>query len=168
VLRDERDLKLALVVLLLGIVLQALLAIVQARTGTSLGLEFLGESRSFLSQQLLTFEHHRAPGTLLHPNMLAAYLDMILFVGIAPLLVLRLTVRMIPVAFASMLGVAGLIITLSRGGWLAFVVASAVLFALIYILVPPRRLLVLGLSLSAVMAIALAAVLPTVVHERLV
>ena len=167
-LRDERDLKLALGVLLAGLVLQSALALTQARLGTSLGLEVLGENRNLVSQQLLTSKFNRTAGTLLHPNMLACYLNLLLFTGIAQLLVLRPTMRTVLTLLVSGLGVSALIVTLSRGGWIAFAAGYAVLSVLIYIHVPARRVLLVSLSLALLVAIGSAAVLPTVVHERLV
>jgi O-antigen ligase len=75
----------------------------------------------------------RASGTYICPNNLAGFLEMILPIGFAYTLTSRFkpTTRVF-VGYASIVMLAGLALTLSRGGWLAAGLALAVLFAILF------------------------------------
>ncbi len=75
---------------------------------------------------------HRAAGTYINPNHLAGFLEMILPVS----LVWTFASRAKPVAkvilgYASLVLLAGIVVTMSRGGWVSVCVALAVLFVVL-------------------------------------
>lgn len=75
---------------------------------------------------------HRGSGTYISPNNLAGFLEMILPLGLATLLVSRAKpVMKILVAYASLMILGGIAVTLSRGGWAATGVALLALFSVL-------------------------------------
>lgn len=131
-IRVTSDTVYVFVALLLGLCLQCALGIYQAWSGQPLGLWFLGESpevREFALDIGLVARPH---GTLGHPNDYAMYLEILL-----PLAFTLLFSQIIPlykflIGLAFCLGVVSLVLSLSRGGWLGFGLATVVvLFFLI-------------------------------------
>ena len=149
VIRNERDLKFALVVILGGMALESVLMVVQWKTGSALGLQVLGESERVMEDIYGGFQVVRPAGTLLHPNMLAFYLNLILFTAIALLLGLKASRVTLPVAAVAALGFAALILTLSRGGWASFTAGALLMAVLLLRRMPRRRAMVVGISVVA-------------------
>jgi len=167
IVRTEGELKFALAVLMAGLVLQSVLVFTQTTLGTSLGLEILGENPELMSEPLAAARYSRAGGTLLHPNMLANYLNLLLFLGLAVVLVRGLELRLLPLALATAMGVSALVLTLSRGGWIAFVVGYLALAGFVVRRIPERRHVVVLATVAAVFLVVLSIVLPTPVNARL-
>lgn len=117
-LRERRELTLVLACLALNVGLQGAIAVAQHLTDSNLGLDFFGATkgmRDYASLAALS----RAGGTLGHPNSLALFLDLLLPLTFSLLfLPWRFPVRL-GLAFLLLLGLAGLVVTLSRGGMLA-------------------------------------------------
>ncbi len=75
---------------------------------------------------------HRGSGTYISPNNLAGFLEMVLPLGLATLLVSRAKpVMKIFVAYASVVILGGIAVTLSRGGWIATGVTLLALFGVL-------------------------------------
>ncbi|MBC8095734.1 MAG: O-antigen ligase family protein [Akkermansiaceae bacterium] len=75
---------------------------------------------------------HRASGTYISPNNLAGFLEMILPLALASLLVSRAKpVLKIFVAYASLVILGGIAVTLSRGSWIAVGVVLLALFGML-------------------------------------
>ena len=102
---------------------------------------------SYAVAQLLTHSNHvwnlispypgRASGTYISPNNLAGFLEMLLPLAVAYLLVGRMSVVLrILLAYAALIIGAGLAVTLSRGGWIA---AAVGLLALLFTLAGHRN-----------------------------
>ena len=131
-LRDVKDIRFIAWALLATLAFESTIAILQMITGRSLGLSFLGEFQVRMSHGM---RFNRVGGTLGHPNKLAMYLELLL-----PLCAglfyssNKLRDRFIA-AGAFSLGVIALIMTGSRGAWIAFFVSIALF---VYILIRKR------------------------------
>jgi len=128
--RDRPLLRGIVAVLLLSGIFQALLGLGQYLSGSSLGLDIFGESKTFMEMRAGTELVSRVAGTFGHPNNLSAYLTMLLMVNLALLFAdidLRWKLILLPVL--ALLGLANLL-TLSRGGWLATSIGAYVTLAL--------------------------------------
>lgn len=114
-IRTETDIKWLIWALLLGVLVQGVLGTFQGISGRPLGLTFIGEpSQLYFGRSL---------GTVGHPNSYAAYLATMLPTAFA---VLFLNVRWLDRALVGVIlcfGALGLLFSLSRSGWLGFVVA---------------------------------------------
>lgn len=76
--------------------------------------------------------HHRGSGTYICPNHLAGFLEMILPLGLAWLLVSRAKpLTKVFIGYASLVILVGIAVSVSRGGWLATAIALSVLFAVL-------------------------------------
>jgi putative inorganic carbon (HCO3(-)) transporter len=97
---------------------QGVLALGQHFTGSTLGLEFFGAAQGLQSAaglETLT----RVGGTLGHPNSLALFFDLLLPLSFSLLFCPMERWAKLLVVLAMILGVAGLVVTLSRGGTMA-------------------------------------------------
>jgi O-antigen ligase len=75
---------------------------------------------------------HRGSGTYINPNHLAGFLEMILPVGVAYALAGRVKpVTRILLGYASLAIVAGIAVTLSRGGWISTAGSLLILFGIL-------------------------------------
>ena len=167
VIRDERDLKFALVIIFLTLAAESVLVFVQRITGSNVGLMAFGESRRLMVQMQGFYLEPRPAGTLLHPNMMAIYINLVLFMGIAFLLALKPSWKLLPVAVAVGMGFLALLFTLSRGGWVCFAVGYLAMAAFLFVYKPRRRQLVVWLTILAVVLAVAAVSVPTLVRTRL-
>jgi O-antigen ligase len=79
--------------------------------------------------QYLTPYKHRGTGTYICPNHLAGFLEMLLPLGLAYTLVGRLKpVTKVFIGYAALVILAGIAVSLSRGGWISTLLALLVLF----------------------------------------
>jgi O-antigen ligase len=77
---------------------------------------------------------HRGSGTFISPNSLAGFLEMILPLGLAWLLVSRARpVMKILVAYASFVILAGIAVTVSRGAWFSVCLVLVAFFAILFL-----------------------------------
>jgi O-antigen ligase len=125
-LKDERQLRTVLFFLSAGVVAQALLALYQYKTGRSLGLKVFGEQA--LVQQYLGYMTSRATGTIGHPNILAYYFEILLPLLFALFLVEERKLVQSWYFLAVVMGVLGLLITLSRAGWITVPISFTLVF----------------------------------------
>jgi putative inorganic carbon (HCO3(-)) transporter len=112
--------------LLLTGLLQAVLGVLQYLTGSSLGLTFFGEAQSILAGPVGGEFISRVAGTIGHPNNLAGYLNMVIQINLALLFapIARFYKKLLLPLLA--LTAITLILTFSRGGWLAMGLGGAV------------------------------------------
>jgi len=128
-LRDVSDVRFVVWALLATVALEGTVAIAQMITGKTLGLSFLGEYPVRLQYGM---RYVRAAGTLGHPNKLAMYLEIILPLAAGLFYSSKTQRDRIIAAIIFGVGVTALILTSSRGGWIAFFV-SIILFIFIII-----------------------------------
>jgi putative inorganic carbon (HCO3(-)) transporter len=125
--RTKRDLQTILVALFVAVWVQGIIAVGQGETGSSLGLEFFGETTKLEVQQgpaPLT----RVGGTIGHPNELARFFDLILPLGVSLLFCpLRWRTRLL-LGTAVACGLLGLALTLSRSGLVVTAAACLLIF----------------------------------------
>lgn len=117
-IENETDVKWVMRALILGVLFQGALGIYQWVAGSPLGISFLGEPTQLY--------YGRSMGTIGNPNGYGLYLAATMPIGIALLFtdISRLYKALASLAlFAAILG---LVFSLSRGGWLGFLVALIV------------------------------------------
>ncbi len=101
---------------------------------------------------------HRGTGTFINPNNLAGFLEMVLPLGLAYLLAGRVKpVTRVLIGYASLVMLAGVGVTLSRGGLIA---TAAMLLAFFGLLVPRRTFRVQALALLILLAVGAAYLAP--------
>jgi O-antigen ligase len=123
-IRQVRELRLVLVLLILTGVIQAVIAVGQNLTGSSLGLEFAG-ARQFIAGYLGLLTLTRVTGTLGHPSALSEYFDLILPLSFA-MLFLPMSRRLrVWLSLAIFIEFMGLGMSYSRGGIFWTVMATA-------------------------------------------
>jgi len=116
--RTRSDVLFVVTFLLLGLGLEGL---------TMALLWFAGESLSLPGLTALVGPEGRVGGTIGSPNIAAGYLALFLGTALGVLLGSARRSLKILAACAALLGTLGLVVTLSRGGWLAFAVCCAVI-----------------------------------------
>lgn len=117
--------------LCLGILAEGVLAFAQYFLGSTLGLGVLGEARhSLVFEEIGSSELMRVGGTRVHPNALASFLVPMLSIVLALWLAGRRWWTRALAALAFTVGLATLVLTFSRGGWLSFVLVAPVVVAL--------------------------------------
>lgn len=129
-----------LAALIAGMALQASTGILQGLFKINLGLQELGEATQETIQitSVATYagggdSGFRINGLLGHPNLLAAYLSMLLPICIALLFSRIPSKAKIPLGGVTAMGLLALMMTLSRTGWLTFGVAFALLYGLSFV-----------------------------------
>jgi putative inorganic carbon (HCO3(-)) transporter len=125
--RDEQKINLFLLGLSVGVVLEALLAVIQYKTGKSLGLGVFGEGA--IVTQNIGHSASRATGTIGHPNQLAYFFEILIPVMLAMALAHRNRILRWIFLGGFIAGVVGILTTLSRAGWLTLPVTLAIVIA---------------------------------------
>ena len=150
--REEKQINLFLLGLATGVVLEAAFAAIQYKTGKSLGLGFLGEDA--LVKQNIGHTASRATGTIGHPNQLAYFFEILIPVMLAMALSHRQRMMRWAGMLAFVAGVAGILTTLSRAGWLTLPVSVTIVFAGVV----GHRIISLrgGLIITAALAVCIA------------
>ena len=158
-LQERRFLLAVVAALLVSGVFQSLIGIGQHVSGGTLGLSFFGEAKTFMEMRAGDFLVSRVSGTMGHPNNLAGFLSMILPLNLA-LLFAPLSRRFkIGLVMLLILMITAVILTLSRGGWLAFVLGSLITLALCL----SRRYRRKALSLILAVTLAVTFLVATVI-----
>lgn len=153
-IRELKDLRLVIMLLAGTATLQAILALAQHLTGSALGLDFFGATKTlygFTGLETLT----RVGGLVGHPNQLALFFDLVLPLSVSLLfLPMRAGIKFLLLATV-FLEVLALGVTYSRGG----IVSSILAIVIILLFHWSKRI---GL-VRAICAILFAAVLSLVV-----
>ena len=133
------DTRFVLRVLVVAVLLEAAIAGLQYTTGSNLGLSVLGEQK--IVEERINFEiQERATGTIGHANALANFFEITVPLMLALFCAARgaLDRAMFLIAFAA--GLAGLLLTFSRAGWLTLPLTLPLVLIAMY----GRRLLQFG------------------------
>ncbi len=125
-LREEKYLRILLFFFTVGVFSQAVLAIIQYKTGLALGLKFLGEQT--IVGQRLGGMLSRATGTIGHPNNLAYYFEMLLPLNLALLMVEKKKSLKVWYFITFTLGLLGILTTLSRAAWITLPISLPLVF----------------------------------------
>ncbi len=129
-LQNRRLLMAVFIALLAGGALQAFLGLGQYISGGTLGLGFFGEAKTFMQMRAGEYLVSRVSGTFGHPNNLAGFLSMILPLNLALLFAPLRRRFKVTLALLLVLLTTVLVLTLSRGGWLAFIVGGLITLSL--------------------------------------
>lgn len=121
--QDNNRFQFVVILLIAGLFSESMIAILQRLTGTTLNLKIFGSAGSAAMQQIGFDSVFRVGGTLGGPNALAWYLDFLLPVGFALLFFRMRSLLRIMLISVLVAGSASLIITLSRGGWMGFLIS---------------------------------------------
>lgn len=110
--------------LMFGLIFQSGVGLYQYATKSHLGLDFVGETGSGTLDQLKrdsvrTIRAFRAGAFMNHPNIFGIYLGALLPMAVAGFLLRRSNLQKFFFLGAAMLGMAALITTMSRSGWLS-------------------------------------------------
>lgn len=163
--QTRRDVTFVLRMLLIGLVLEAGIMIGLKISGQDIEIPGLPGHTLLASglegEQDLT----RLGGTFVSPNVAGSYFSVMLTIGIGLLLIARLRARYKVTLWVSVgLALIALLITYSRGGWLALFCSTVLLcFAAWRLLRPRRRLIVIGV----VAALFVSLLFDTPVSRRL-
>jgi putative inorganic carbon (hco3(-)) transporter len=114
----------------MGVILQALIAFYQYKTGHTLGLGVFGEKT--LIEQDIGYVANRATGTIGHPNILAYFFEILIPCMFAMLVVERSFFLKLWYGCCVFLGVIGLFTTLSRAAWLTLPFSMGVVFLVLF------------------------------------
>jgi O-antigen ligase len=148
--------------LALAVMLQSGVGLVQYATHKHFGLDLLGETAAGTLDQLAvdsvrTEKAFRVGAFMQHPNIFGAFLAVLLPVLIAVFLIQLGKGWRVFFLFCAGLGMASLIATLSRSGWVSFALAGALLMFLMIMHKGLRRrsLLAAGVAMAALGIVAL-------------
>jgi O-antigen ligase len=172
--RQPAQFRTAIVAIIVGVCLQAAIALLQYTLGHQLGLHVLGEATDADIKALAeaTFTSgdlkYRPDGIMGHSNLLACYLALYLPVAIALLLTpVSRTLKALAVT-ALVLGQPALVLTLSRTGWIDFLVALVLVLCLGAVHpVSRRRFVGTRLAIVAVTVVVGVAMSPAIIYRIL-
>ncbi len=126
-IRGKSDLKVVAWALIASVAFEGFIAALQTIKGGTVGLAFLGEA---YLPEIDRSKLWRVMGTLGHPNRLAMYLEMLLPLCFGMfLLEKRIKLKMTAISVFG-LGFVALIMTGSRGAWIAFIFGMLIFFIL--------------------------------------
>ncbi|MBI4698538.1 MAG: O-antigen ligase family protein, partial [Nitrospirae bacterium] len=125
-LKDEKHIRIFIFFLSAGVLVEGILAVVQYKTNTSLGLQIFGEER--LVEQNLGYMVSRATGTIGHPNALGYYFEILIPLVFAMFLVERKRLYQRWYLIVLIFSLAGILTTLSRGAWITLPISLAMVF----------------------------------------
>jgi putative inorganic carbon (HCO3(-)) transporter len=146
-IRDRRMVYFIIAALLLTGVMQSVLGLAQYMTGASLGLDIFGETKSYNPIKAGVELVSRVSGTFGHPNSLAGYLGTLVLINLA-LFCAPVSRRLkVGLVLPFLLISTTLILTYSRGGWLALGLGGAVTLYLCFLRRSGSRLVSLILAM---------------------
>jgi len=123
--------------LMIAVALQSIVALLQYTLNLNLGAQILGEvteaAAEYTSQATYGLDAqgftYRVGGLIGHPNLLAMFLAMLMPIGISILFSEIRPLYKFLIAITLMMGIVALVLTLSRSGWIAFMLAFVTLMA---------------------------------------
>lgn len=167
--REIRDIRLVVIVLIASMVVQGIIAVGQHLTHSALGLEFFGaferSGQKWGGHQgvaALT----RVGGTFGHPNQLALFFDLLIPLGLSLIFIPRRAVVKCLLLTAVGMGLAGLAVTLSRGGLIAVGIGTVVILLLRWATPLGMVRSALALSLIGSLLLAMLLLIPNPVQRR--
>ncbi|HEY3277435.1 MAG TPA: O-antigen ligase family protein [Syntrophorhabdaceae bacterium] len=125
-LKDRSQVDTFLLTLSAGVVIETAIAMYQYYTGHTLGLSALGERE--LGTLEVWYAGSRASGTIGHANILAYYFEILIPLMFAMFLGEERPLRKIWYSFVTIVGLVGIMTTLSRGGWMSLPLPLALVF----------------------------------------
>lgn len=152
------------VTLSICVFLEFLLAFYQYKTGRLFGLYAFGETRHEFGVGYL---QARASGTFSHANGLAYFFELLLPLVFAMVIVEENKLLKLWYTFAFLFGFFGMVITLSRGGWLASAISLPIVFFLLYRKRITEQKYIVSLFFGLVAVIVLAFIFYPTIAKRL-
>jgi len=128
---SKRDVKIILFTLLVGLFCESLLGIIQYLRGETFGMALLGESKELVNLEGFKAPISRVMGTLGHPNSFATYLGFFIPLSASVILAPIKIKYKVLCGLVSLLAISTLILTLSRGGWLGFIISIIMLISFV-------------------------------------
>jgi len=153
-----------IVTLSICVFLEFLLAFYQYKTGRLLGLYAFGETRYEFGVGYL---QSRVSGTFSHANGLAYFFELLLPLIFAMILVEENKMLKLWYIITFIFGIYGLVITLSRGGWLATAVSLPIVFILLFRKRITEKRFILSLFFGLVAVIILGVIFYPTIARRL-
>jgi hypothetical protein len=155
--KSGKDMRWILLFLLAGLGLESGIALMQKAAGSSLNLRILGGGTVDQFQAIGGGNVYRMGGTLGNSNSLAWYLDFILPIPLAILVFAKQRgIRMLAL-FCFLGGLATLLFTFSRGGWISFFAGAVIVVAFRLKNAPIIQKIYLGVIVLLALAILLTA-----------
>jgi len=156
----------------LGVTLQSVVALIQYFTRAHLGLDLLGETgtvaiRNLESTSVQGEKVFRVGGFLSHPNLLGIFLAALIPVAIAAFLLRLGKVHKLFFLGTAALGMAALVATLSRSGWLSFAAAFTLLMALMILHRGLRRRSMLAAAAATLTLLVVSAIFAPQIIARI-
>lgn len=166
--RSHVSLRMILHVILIGLILEGVIGIAQFVTGSTLNLTILGGHPNEVMHQAVDGGLSRVGGTLGGPNAFAWYLDFLLPIPLAVILLGRGKRSLFLNTAALLFGCTALFMTLSRGGWVGMLVSGLIVLAyLVTRLNPVKRFYtILIMILIACIAVILIFSIANPVRDR--
>ena len=131
-LRNENQMRVFIFFISVGVLIEAILAIIQYQTGSTLGLEILGEEQLVAQRLALGYMVSRATGTIGHPNALGYYFEILIPVICALIFVEEKRLLRYWYLIVLAFGFFGILATLSRGAWITLPVSIPLVFFILY------------------------------------
>jgi O-antigen ligase len=167
-INGKKDIEWILGGIILGIFFEAILGIYQGIVGHPAGLFFLGENQSVRQQILDQITSNRVQGTLGHPNSFSIYVTTGLPFLLAWFFITKNTITRLLCGAIFLIGATSLIFSLSRSGWIEFLIISAIgLMAAVYLKRIKMRYAVLLALLASLVLMGLVFFGPDVILLRL-
>ena len=159
--------------LMLGVLIQSGFSAVSYATGSQFGLDFLGEETEDNVEELGAatlkgdFAIRRPGGLMGHPNQFAGYLALILPLGVG-LLFSPISLRLKSLFVCTLLaGQVGLLLTLSRSGWICFAMGLVSTLVLSFLHRSSRRRYLIARAVVIVLVGAMALAASPLILERI-
>ena len=127
---NQEDIRLIVMVLLVGLFMESVIASLQMLKGGPLGLSIIGEYDELTEITLGSATTYRVGATLRNSNIFSKYLTVLLPVSMSLFLCFRRFRYKLVLAGITVLGVMALVMTLTRSGWIGFAVSLMVVFIL--------------------------------------
>jgi len=129
-LKNEKQIRLFVLFLLIGFLMEGIIAFTQYWTDKPLGLARFGEGE--LITQDVGYTISRAGGTIGHPNILAYYLEILLPLIFSLMLVERnFRIRLYLMGTLG-IGLVALVATLSRAGWVTIPISFCIVLLVLF------------------------------------
>ena len=161
--------------LMISVALQSIIALLQYSLNLNLGAQILGEvteaaaeytSRATYGNNAQGFTY-RVGGLIGHPNLLAIFLAMLMPIGITTLFSGIKPKYKFLIAITVLMGIAALVLTLSRSGWIAFMLAFVTLMSVSFTHPKLKRKYVFARLFIIVSIVVMVAALSGPIYKRL-
>lgn len=131
-LRSEKDFALVLFAMTVALGMQGAMTIAQRYTALPLNFRFFGGAEATMMRMVAGAETPSPSGFFVHPGLLANFVVMTLPLSLGALMFLRSWLLRLGVVAAALAGSLALVLTLSRGAWIAMVAAFVMLTVFLF------------------------------------